>query len=477
MRGNERLKILQVGTSDIGGGAEADCRDLRDAFVGLGHDARMAVGEKKRADDRVYVIENFRDRSWHGAFTRLAGALGPLGGKRMAIVCSFLRFIADPGRWLRKMRGLEEFEFAGTESLITHAFGDAPDVAILFNLHGPFLPGGGYFDLRKLPEISARVPVVMRPGDLWPVTGHCAYPFDCGEWKNGCATCRHLDRYVPIRKDAARRNRRIKQRAYERSAIYLATYSTWLRDRMLDSIAAPAIVKSAVIPIGFDLGVFRPGDKSAARARLALPTDCRIVLFSSVYLRRNSLKDYASLCAATALLPEKINGQALRFVALGDIGPPDRAGRHSIRFVPPLRDFATIADYYRAADVYVHATLGETFGRTSAESLLCGTPVVATAVGAVPEVVKGLNTSGFDRGWPTFDIDAATGILTPPGDPAALAAGIMRILGDDRLHAKLSANAARDASARFDIAEVSKRFLAYLYEVIEDFRRAHGRPG
>jgi glycosyltransferase involved in cell wall biosynthesis len=60
------------------------------------------------------------------------------------------------------------------------------------------------------------------------------------------------------------------------------------------------------------------------------------------------------------------------------------------------------------------------------ESLALGTPVVATDVGGVAEVVR----------------DGENGLLVPPGDPEALAGAIARLFGDEALAARLRAAAA-----------------------------------
>ena len=65
------------------------------------------------------------------------------------------------------------------------------------------------------------------------------------------------------------------------------------------------------------------------------------------------------------------------------------------------------------------------------EAFSVGTPVVATAVGGVPEVV----------------VDDENGLLVPPADPAALAAAIRRLAGDPALRARLSRGAEATAAS------------------------------
>ncbi|MEJ7569038.1 MAG: glycosyltransferase family 4 protein [Gaiellaceae bacterium] len=81
---------------------------------------------------------------------------------------------------------------------------------------------------------------------------------------------------------------------------------------------------------------------------------------------------------------------------------------------------------FRAADASVLSSAWENFPHTLVEALAVGTPVVATAVGGVPEIVR----------------DGENGLLVPPGDPAALAAALRRYLGDPELQERLRSAAA-----------------------------------
>jgi glycosyltransferase involved in cell wall biosynthesis len=80
---------------------------------------------------------------------------------------------------------------------------------------------------------------------------------------------------------------------------------------------------------------------------------------------------------------------------------------------------------FRAADASVLPSAWENFPHTVVEALAVGCPVIATAVGGVPEVVR----------------DNENGLLVPPGDPAALGAAIARFFADPDLRARLAAAA------------------------------------
>ena len=80
-----------------------------------------------------------------------------------------------------------------------------------------------------------------------------------------------------------------------------------------------------------------------------------------------------------------------------------------------------VLELFRAADASVLSSAWENFPHTVVEALAAGTPVIATAVGGVAEVVR----------------DEVNGLLVPPGDAAALAAAIRRFLADGALASRL----------------------------------------
>jgi glycosyltransferase involved in cell wall biosynthesis len=108
-------------------------------------------------------------------------------------------------------------------------------------------------------------------------------------------------------------------------------------------------------------------------------------------------------------------------VALRDSAKPlgDR-----FRLVGP-RTGAALDDAYAAADLLVLASRGETYGMVVTEASARGVPVLATAVGGVPEALGG------------------AGVLVAPEDPGALAGALRQWLSDDALRRRLR-RAARD---------------------------------
>jgi glycosyltransferase involved in cell wall biosynthesis len=93
-------------------------------------------------------------------------------------------------------------------------------------------------------------------------------------------------------------------------------------------------------------------------------------------------------------------------------------------------DRAAVLRLFRAADASLLSSSWENFPHTVVESLAVGTPVIATAVGGVPEVV----------------CEGENGLLVPPGDVDALAGALTRFFADDALRRRLADGAAASVS-------------------------------
>lgn len=120
---------------------------------------------------------------------------------------------------------------------------------------------------------------------------------------------------------------------------------------------------------------------------------------------------------------------------------------------PDLAGRVTLAGYVHptwpvlaAADVVVVPSRAEPFGNTAVEGLLARRPVVASRVQGLAEVL----------------VDGETGLLVEPGDPAALAAAVGRLLADDALRARLAEDGRADALRRFTTARYAQDVRAEL---------------
>jgi glycosyltransferase involved in cell wall biosynthesis len=196
------------------------------------------------------------------------------------------------------------------------------------------------------------------------------------------------------------------------------------------SLPASTQQRTAAIPHGVD-----PNRIAAARAavdRSANRSPDGTVTAVTVASHRD-VKNYPNLLRAVRHAIDA--GADLRLIAIGD-GPARDAHAELSRslgldddvdFVPSSED---VLDRIAAADLLVVASDFEGQPIVVAEALALGVPVIATAVGRVPEMV-----------------DATVGRIVPPRDAASLGAALAELAGDDALRARLS-DAARDRPAR-----------------------------
>jgi glycosyltransferase involved in cell wall biosynthesis len=452
------VRILQVNTLDDGGGAAKVARKLFEAYRARGHGSWMAVGVKRTVDRDIFTISHApAARGWARPWWRLHDLVRPYSGRASRATA----FMASPRKFLHERQGVENFDFPGTRRLLGLA-PEAPDLVHLHNLHGFF----GYFDLREVGPLSRAVPLVLTLHDSWMLTGHCAVPLDCERWRHGCGSCPYLDIYPAVRRDSTDGNWLRKKQIYENSSLFVAAPSRWLLERAEASILSEGIVDTRLIPNGVDLSFFRPGDRASARRRIGLPQDERILLFSGFSPGSSSFKDFPTLRAAAGMLGNRYGTGRVTLLVLGESGETKTMGRVTIRFAGYETEEAKVAAFYQAADVYVHAARvgGENHSLAVLEALACGLPVIATRVGGIPEQVNSLPSFGAAK---RARRDGATGILTSPGDPRALADAVTFLFENDSLLPTLSSNAAQDARRRFDLKAQADAYLDWYREIIE----------
>ncbi|XVX19717.1 D-inositol-3-phosphate glycosyltransferase [Actinomycetota bacterium] len=201
--------------------------------------------------------------------------------------------------------------------------------------------------------------------------------------------------------------------------------------RQLIELYAADPAKVVVVPPGVNLSVFEPGDTRAARAAVGVDPDVRLLLFVG---RIQPLKAPDVLVRALATILEREPDWRGRLVAAVVGGPSGSGLAHptalqdladelgvsdSVLFRPPV-DRATLAQWYRAADVVVVPSYSESFGLVAVEAQACGTPVVAADVGGLPLAVgdAGILIDGHD---PSVWADALAGLVRDDARRAALA--------------------------------------------------------
>ncbi|MBE8233322.1 MAG: glycosyltransferase [Endozoicomonadaceae bacterium] len=449
------MKILQVNTHDKGGGAEQVAYSLYKGIQAAGHDSRLAVGWQ-HVDD-VNIVELNPDQHgnlWKKIFIYLAGLTTSLFHKDLSRYSNkALRLLAEPDKTYRWFKGEEEFDYPLSINLLDF-FASPPDLIHFHNLHG------NYFDLRYLIEITKKVPVLVTLHDEWLYTGHCAATFDCDRWHNVCGHCPALDTYPKVLIDNTTKNLNLKKQIYSQSKFYVSTPADWLMKRVKKSVLAPAIIDTKVIYNGIDTTVFKPADKTQARQSLGIDQDVYILLAVANFIKSNKFKNYQLALQATIQAGEQLADKKIVLFAIGEGGETEYYDNTEVHFKPYICDPKILANYYQAADIYLHAAKAEVWGLTITEAMACGKPVIATAVGGIPEQVISLHDNP----------DNATGILVERDDSNAMSEAIRQLLQDEVECNRLGKNAAIRASTYFDKQLMLNHYLDWYKQILEQSR-------
>jgi starch synthase len=265
--------------------------------------------------------------------------------------------------------------------------------------------------------------------------------------------------------------------AIESADAVIAVSTEMRRDLLRHFTVAPERVH--VIPNGVDTDTYRPVPNRGRLERFAIDPARPYVLFVGRISRQKGLlhliraiPDLAPgaqvvLCAGAADTPElaqEVEAEVAR----------SQATRSGTVWIPEMVDRETAVELYSHAAVFCCPSVYEPFGLINLEAMACEVPVVATAVGGIPEVV----------------VDGETGRLVPvdlverdgavePRDPGGfardLASAINELLADAALRRTMGVKGRQRAEALFSWAAVARRTHA-LYQALASAASAGRRP-
>ncbi len=260
-------------------------------------------------------------------------------------------------------------------------------------------------------------------------------------------TTRRMDRTV--KRNA--RNRWL-YRAGVRRAVAI---SPAVAEALLEGGVEPLRVRT--IPSAVDPASLRPRrSRAAVRAAEGVAPEEPLLLALAALVRRKGID--VLLEALERLAAE---GRAPRLWIAGD-GPVRAALERQasaaslaerVRFLGRRED---AADLLAACDVFVMPSRREGLGVAALEAMAAGRPVVASRVGGLATAV----------------LDARTGLLVPPEDPAALAEALSTLLGDGALRARLGAAGPARVAADFGAEGMVEAYEKLYRELLTEARRS-----
>ena len=203
-----------------------------------------------------------------------------------------------------------------------------------------------------------------------------------------------------------------------------------------------------IVHNGFDETALLKGDARDLRPQLNIPAGATVAAIAGSLIRR---KGHDILFAAMRQRPQP----GLHVLVIGD--GPERAAFEAeaaglpVHFLGRRDDIGPILR--DAADFLVAPSRQEAFGRVILEAAFAGIPAIGSDVDGIPEAIEA----------------GITGLLVPPGSPAAIADAIARLTGDRALRQEMGAAAQARARRTFTIGHCAAQML-------EEYRRLSNLP-
>lgn len=196
------------------------------------------------------------------------------------------------------------------------------------------------------------------------------------------------------------------------------------------------------IPLGVDQSTFKPSIKTARKAQRLITTASADVPLKGLHILIEAYHTVLKTMPETELVVIGTLRRGLARRKLRELGLEDR-----VRFKSDLTR-AELADEFRKATIAVTPSLYEGFGLPAAEAMSCGTPVIVTDGGALPEVAG----------------DA--GVVVPKEDPEALAVAILSMLQSPERQSSVAAACLGRARTTFSWDTIAPRYLDFFKQAI-----------
>lgn len=344
----DKTKVSVINTFDKGGGAAKVAFDLSKSLIKCYH-ISLYVANKKTSFQWIKQIEH----------------------KKYNFLELLLKDEAKNSGWI---------EFAGFRglTLLKDAFFIQSSIIHIHNLHGEFLSPFIYKSLFK----NKRVIWTLHDESI--LTGHCGFTLTCDKWKNGCGNCPDLKIFPPVNYDNTKLVLKYKQKFINELHPIIVCPSKWLADSVQQIY--PKLKRVEVIPNGIDLSIFYPREKRNVRIELGLPLGKKIILYVAEYSTQNPFK-------GGEIIRDIIGDPSFLdhlFITIG--GQKETDFYNHINY-PYISDDIELAKLYAACDVLLYPTQADNLPLVILESMACGTPVISSRLGGIPEILD--ESNGF----------------------------------------------------------------------------------
>jgi len=417
------MKIVQVNTRDVRGGAARAAYRLHQALQQAQQDCRMVVRWKTIDDNSVIEVTHQQLELEHDAPTWQSIQQRYIN-RNLSSQARTIFSLAYPG-----------FDLTGLEAIAQ---------ADIIHLHWVAL----FLSPTSLQKLLALgKPVVWTFHDMWPFTGGCHYASGCQGYTQTCAACPQL-RDDPFNLPQAVLQDRIQLLSgYDNLTV--VTPSQWLASVVRQSTLF-GDHRVEVIPNPIETDLYQPLEKSHARKLLGVPPHAFTVVAQS---SSESRKEFPQLVAAIqqALQDPRmraaVDAGQLHFLFFGGHSDLLETLDFPFTYVGWSHQTSKLAEFYSAGDMFILPSLEDNLPNVMLESISCGTPILAFDVGGMPDVVQPQKT-----GW-----------LVPAGDFDQLAKTLVEaVLNPDACY-RMQPLCRQVAETQYGMGVIAQRFLA-LYE-------------
>ena len=265
-----------------------------------------------------------------------------------------------------------------------HALYDWADIVHLHWING------GFVNIRHLKKIKK--PIIWTLRDMWPMTGGCHYSFNCEKFKIGCGNCPQLKSNCEY--DLSKLIIRRKKNYYPKN-MRIVGISPWISSLAIKSEVFSNFTINTIFN-GINCNDFYPIEKKLAQKALGINTNKKIVLVGA-----QNIKDYYKGFPKFLEAVKQLDKDNIFLVFFGRL---NNQIAHNFGFEYKnfgfINDIVSMRLIYSAADVFVAPSIMEAFGKTLAEAMACGTPVVCfNATGPkdiVDHMINGYKAKPFE---------------------------------------------------------------------------------